>query len=149
MSDQATVPAHEQKVTHRYIVCYEAHEPRADDPHRADFEEYKRRRRENGTYYCDFANDHRNGDSSECDLTKPLECHHDKIELALKNGVDMELLEKDFPGVSKMGIGAWIDSDQNLCLLCVVHHRTYAGVHTISHSDYMGSEYVRGLTKPI
>jgi hypothetical protein len=68
--------------------------------------------------------------------------------LALKNGIDLALLEKDFPGISKMGIGAWIDSDPNLCLLCVPHHRTYAGVHLLSYSDFRASEYVRRLTSP-
>lgn len=145
MADE--VAAHDQKFTHRYVVSFPAHEPRADDPHRADFDEYKRRRRANGTYYCDFAKEHRNGDTSECDLEHPLECHHSVIELALANGVDLALLEADYPGVSQIGIGAWIDSDPNLCLLCQVHHRTYAGVHMLSHSDYVASEYVRNLTK--
>lgn len=124
---------------------YPEHEPRENDPHKADFEEYKRRRKANGTYYCDFAHEHRNGDTSECDTAHPLEAHHNKIELALKNGVDFALLEKDYPGISQMGIGAWIDSEQNLCLYCQRHHRSHGGVHVASASDFTAEEYVRNL----
>lgn len=142
MSD---VPAHEQNVTHHYTISYPAHEPRANDPHKADFLEWKRRRKESNTYYCDFAHKHRNGDTSECDNDHPLEAHHNVIELAMANEVDMTLLEADYPGVSKMGIGAWIDSDQNLTLLCAKHHRSHAGIHTASASDFTATEYIRGL----
>lgn len=145
MSDE--VAAHDQVVDHRYTVVYPAHEPREQDPHKSDFEEYKRRRKAEGTYYCDFAHQFRAGDSSECDLTKPLECHHKIIEFALKNGVDLKLLEKDFPGISQMDVGAWIDSDQNLELLCVKHHRGHAGKHVAAYADFEAQEYVRGLLR--
>lgn len=139
------VAAHDQRETHSYTIHFPAHEPRTEDPHHADFEEYKRRRRENGTYVCDFATEHRDGDTSECDLTKPLECHHKHIEFALQNGVDLTLLEKDYPGVSTEGIGAWLDSAANLELLCVFHHRGHGGKHVVSVSDFEGETYVRRL----
>ena len=47
-----------------------------------------------GTYTCDFAVEHRNGDTSECDLTKPLECHHRIIEFSVQNSVDLSCLRK-------------------------------------------------------
>lgn len=143
MSD---VPAHEQRVTHSYVMHYPAHPPRQDDPHYADFEEYKRRRREDGIYHCDFAQAFRSGDTSECDLSKPLECHHRVIEFSLQNGVDLSLLEKAYPGVSKEGIGEWIETAPNLELLCVNHHRGTAGVHVVSASDFEAEKFVRGLT---
>lgn len=138
-------PAHDQRETHAYTVRYPPHEPRAEDPHHADFEEYKRRRRADGSYHCDFAAEHRGGDPAECDLTKPLECHHKIIEFALANGVDLALLERDYPGVSQQGIGAWIDSATNLELLCVTHHRGHAGKHVVSVSDFEAEQYVRSL----
>lgn len=141
------VPAHDQLVTHRYVIHYFDHEPREQDPHYADFREYKRRRKANDTYHCDFAFDHYFGDTSECDNKHPLEGHHKWIEFALKNGVELELLEKDFPGVSAMGIGAWINSDQNLTLLCRFHHRGPGGVHIASAADYAAEAYIRGLIK--
>lgn len=139
------VAAHDQAETHRYVVHFPEHEPRDKDPHKGDFDEYKRRRRESDTYYCDFAMQHRGGDTSECDLSKPLECHHQHIEFALQNGVDLTLLEKDYPGVSTEGIGAWVDSAANLELLCVFHHRGHGGKHVLSVSDFEGEIYVRRL----
>lgn len=154
-----TVPAHEQAFSHRYVVRYPAHEPRAHDPHRHDFLEWKRRRREGGAWHCDFAIEHRGGDFSECRpwedgmaaggaAPMPLEAHHRLVELAMLNEVDLGLLEADFPGISADSIGAWIDSDANLTLLCVNHHRGPMGVHTASYSDFGSEFYVRSLISP-
>jgi len=145
MSLVGTVLAHLQKVTKRYTVHYPAHPGREEDPWHADFEEFKRRRRAAGTYYCDFAQQFREGDASECTIDKPLEAHHSIIEYALQNGVDISSLDKFYPGVAQMGIGKWLDSDQNLTLLCVWHHRGHGGVHIISASDYEAYKFVKGL----
>lgn len=141
------VPAHDQKFTHSYIIHYPAHAPRANDPHKWDFDQWKRQRRESGTYHCDFARDHRGGDESECDLKHPLEAHHAKVEFAMMNEIDFSLLEKDFPGISAQEVGAWIDGDANLILLCVNHHRGPMGVHVASYSDYGSTFYIRNLIK--
>lgn len=139
------VPAHKQTFTHSYVVRYPEHDPRARDPHRHDFLEWKRRRKESGAWHCDFAMEHRGGDTSECDPSRPLEAHHKLIELAMMNEVDFALLEADYPGISAQSIGEWINGDQNLTLLCVVHHRSAAGVHTASYSDFGSEFYVRDL----
>ena len=138
---------HDQRFSHSYVVHYPAHEPREQDPHKADFEEWKRRRRENNTYYCDFAYDHRGGDISECDMMHPLEAHHNKVELAMMNEIDFNLLDTDFPGINADTVGAWIDSDQNLTLLCRNHHRGAGGIHDASFSDYTATYYVRDLIR--
>ena len=141
-----TVPAHAQKFTHNYVVNYPEHGPRKTDPHWPDFLAYKANRRVSDTYYCDFAFEHRNGDTSECaPASVPLECHHKIIEFAMMNAVDFSLLEKDYPGVSANSVGAWVESAVNLMLLCVVHHRTTAGVHEVSFSDYGAAFYIRNL----
>lgn len=140
-----TTPAHDQMFTHRYVVHYPEHGPRESDPHYADFHAYKALRRKNGTYTCDFAVEHRGGDISECTMDKPLECHHRFIEFAVMNAVDLALLEHDYPGVSSMGVGAWVESAANLMLLCVFHHRGHGGAHVASASDYASLAYVRGL----
>jgi len=140
------VPAHDRATTHRYVIHYPAHEPRAEDPHRAEFEEYKRRRREDGTYRCDFAAAFRDGDASECDQTRPLEAHHAHLEFALRNAVDETLLEERWPGVTQVGVGAWLDGDENLTLLCVNHHRGRQGVHVLAAADFEASKVVRRLT---
>ncbi len=141
-----TVAAHSQLVTHSYFINYPEHGPRETDPYYADFHAYKALRRKAGTYVCDFAVEHRAGDFSECSPPDvPLECHHRHIEFAMMNGVDLTLLEPDYPGVSAMGIGKWVESAANLMLLCVVHHRTDNGVHKVSASDYGSSFYIRNL----
>lgn len=139
------IAAHDQAVTHRYVIHYPEHGPRESDPHYADFHAYKALRRKNGTYVCDFAVEHRAGDTSECDLTVPLECHHRVIEFATMNAVDLALLEHDYPGVSSMSVGAWVESAANLMLLCAVHHRGGDGVHTASFADYGATFYIRNL----
>lgn len=152
------VAAHDQVFSHRYMVHYPEHDPRAHDPHMHDFLEWKRRRKESGTYHCDFAMEHRKGDFSECypwaaSMTapeamlppKPLEAHHKIVELAMLNEIDFALLEADYPGISAQDVGAWIDSDANLILLCVNHHRGPMGVHTASASDFSSEFYVRNL----
>lgn len=138
------IAAHTQNVTNRYTEHVPEHGGRAEDPWHADFEEFKRRRVAAGTSYCDFAHKYRK-DSSECDLSTPLEAHHAIVEFALQNGVDIQLLEQFYPGVSQMGIGKWIDSDQNLILLCAWHHRGHGGVHIASASDYTAYQFVKGL----
>jgi hypothetical protein len=143
--EKPIIAAHAQKVSHGYTVHYPDHAPRTGDPHYGDFEEYKRKRRLDGTWHCDFAQKHRAGNASECDLSKPLECHHQHIEFAVQQGVDLSLLEADYPGVSSLGVGAWIETAENLELLCVFHHRGHAGAHVASYSDYEALKYVPGL----
>jgi hypothetical protein len=139
------VLAHDQSVAHRYVLHYPDHAPRESDPHYADFHAYKQKRRDNGTFVCDFATEHRGGDTSECATDVPLECHHRFIEFAVLNEVDLALLEKDYPGVSQMSVGAWVESAANLSLFCRLHHRGHAGVHVASAADFASTAYVRGL----
>lgn len=136
-----TTPAHDQKVTHSYVIHYPAHPPRDKDPHYKDFEAY--RRRTHATAKCAIGL-HRN-DFSECN--GELELHHTHIEFSLQNGVDLAWLEADYPGISNPDeIGAWVESAENLEWLCESHHRSSNGVHVVSASDFEGVKYVHGLT---
>jgi hypothetical protein len=136
------VPAHDQSITHRYVVHYPEHPPRKDDPHYRDFEEYRRRTKD--TAQCSMGL-HR-GDFSECDLNHPLELHHSHVEFSLQNGVDLQWLERDYPGISDPEqVGAWIESADNLQWLCRACHRGPGGIHTASAADYEAEKYVRGL----
>jgi hypothetical protein len=139
------VAAHDQRFEHVYTIHYPEHEARANDPFKADFDEYKKRRRADGTYHCDFAAEHRNGDTSECDNAHPLECHHKVIEFAMTNEVDIKLLEAAYPGVRQEGVGKWIDNAENLMLLCRNHHRGHMGVHVASASDFGAEAFIRNL----
>lgn len=138
--------AHDQSITHHYIVHYPNHEPRESDPHYRDFNAYRRKTK--GTAKCAIGA-HRN-DFSECSLDKPLELHHAHIEFSLQNGVDLKWLEADYPGVSDPDIvGAWVESAENLMWLCEAHHRGAGGIHTASASDFEAEKYVRGLISPV
>jgi len=135
-----TTPAHNGKITHTYWVNYPAHEPREGDPNYVDFEAYRRRTKD--TAKCAMGI-HRN-DFSEC--VGQLELHHSHIEFSLQNGVNLEWLEIDYPGVSDPHhVGAWVESAQNLLWLCEWHHRGAGGVHVASSSDYEAEKYVRHL----
>ena len=134
--------AHDQKVSHRYVVHYPQHEPRESDPHYVDFREY--RRRTAATARCAFAV--AVGDDSECDHEHPLELHHSHIEFALQNAVDLKRLERVYPGVSDRDqVGAWVESAANLLWLCRFHHRGHGGVHCATQSDYGSEFFIRGL----
>lgn len=131
---------HDQAVTHHYTIHYPEHDPRDGDPNYVDFEAYRRRTK--ATAQCAVGL-HR-GDFSEC--SGGLELHHAHIEFALQNGVDLQWLEVDYPGVSDPAtVGAWVESAANLVWLCEHHHRGSGGVHLVSASDYEAEKYVRGL----
>lgn len=132
--------AHDGPITHKYIMHYPAHPPRKGDPHYKDFEAYRRRTK--ATAKCQVG-EHRN-DFSECQ--GGLELHHSHVEFSLQNGVDLEWLEVDYPGISDPdSIGAWVESAANLMWLCEFHHRGHGGVHVASASDYEAEKYVKEL----
>jgi len=140
MADE--VPAHDQAATHRYTLYYPAHPPRESDPHYAAFEAYRRATKD--TAKCHHAE--ATGDASDCQ--GPLELHHARIEFALQNGVDFELLAKDFPALKDpTQLNAWIESPENLRWYCTFHHRGHGGVHTASASDFEASFYVKHLLR--
>ena len=167
MSDAASIPvtaAHAQTASHRYVMHYPWHYPRANDPNYVDFEAYRKAHVADAR--CTFAL-HATLDSdtgpirqtaaphrligpgevrAQCDTTHPLELHHHFIEFSLQNGVDLALLEKDYPGVSDPDkVGAWVESGTNLEFLCVWHHRGQGGAHSAAASDYMAEQYVHSL----
>lgn len=137
--------AHTQKVTHSYMVNYPAHPARIDDPNYVDFNHIKETWQKDPTKWKCAVGAHRN-DFSECDLANPLELHHSHIEFSLQNGIDLKWLEVDYPGVSDPNtVGAWVESANNLEVLCRSHHRSYGGVHVSTASDYEAEKYVKNL----
>jgi hypothetical protein len=160
--------AHDQTIAHRYVVHYPPHPPRESDPNYKDFDHYHRSTK--ATARCAFAvhatlsgdaapirqadKPHRLIGAGElragCDTCCPLELHHSHIEFSLQNGIDLAVLEKDYPGVSDPAkVGAWVESAQNLEWLCVFHHRGPGGAHTATASDYEAERYVRGLISKV
>jgi hypothetical protein len=153
MTDEA-VPAHVAAQGHRYLVHFPEHPARADDPHYVDFHAFHTKNRPTARCYVGerigFV-DCKDAQGNPCpppdDGPQPcLELHHSHIEFSLQNGISLEALEKDYPGVSDAEhVGAWVESGENFRWLCVFHHRAAGGAHTASHSDWEGSQYVIGL----
>ncbi|MBS2531577.1 hypothetical protein KGQ20_02200 [Catenulispora sp. NF23] len=134
-------PAHAQAVTNHYTIHYPDHAPRESDPHYKDFEHYRATHVD--TAACQFALD-RGGDTTEC--AGGLELHHAIVEFSLANSIDLELLERDYPGISDPAkLGAWIESGKNLAFLCAKHHRGHGGIHHASASDWVAEKYIRNL----
>jgi hypothetical protein len=133
--------AHDQSTKHVYVMHYPEHPAREDDPHYKDFEHYRKTHVHDAV--CEFAR-RRGGDTSECH--GGLELHHSHVEFSLQNGVDLELLERDYPGVSnKDEVGAWVETAENLVFLCAWHHRGAGGIHVAAAADYEAEHYVRHL----
>jgi len=145
VSDDKAVEAHVQKVSHNYAIRYPEHSAREDDPHYVDFNHLHREwKKDPEKWQCHIGQ--RRGDFSECSLDKPLELHHAHIEFALLNAVELSWLEKDYPGISDYDkLGAWVESAENLLVLCQFHHRGHGGIHVASSSDYEGLKYIRGF----
>lgn len=132
-------PAHDQNITHHYTMHFPAHPPRPEDPHYVDFNHYRETHIKDAK--CKFYDS-----ANPQDCTDQLELHHAFVEFSLQNGVDLAVLEKDFPGISDPAkVGAWVESDQNFEFLCSFHHRGHGGAHTASHSDFVAERYVKDL----
>ncbi len=139
--------AHDQAVTHSYTIRYPEHPARTDDPHYRDFDAIHRAWKKDPEKWQCAIGKHR-GDFSECDLKKPLELHHAHVEFSLQNGVDLAWLEKDYPGISNPDeVGQWVETADNLIVLCVFHHRGHGGVHVADAATFEAERYVRGLVQ--
>jgi hypothetical protein len=64
-----------------------------------------------------------------------LETHHDELEWAAANGVDLAKVMIDFPSIhDDAGLRAWLDSEGNMLVLCATHHRgARTGIHSITY----------------
>jgi hypothetical protein len=164
MTDETAVPAHDQRESHAYLVHFPAHPARANDPHYVDFNHFHRKFGPTArcalAIHADLVGDseparqgaapHRLIGAGEtragCDVEHPMELHHSHVEFSLQNGVDLALLEKDYPGISNPNeVGAWVESAANFDWYCAFHHRGPGGAHTAAASDFEAEKYVRGL----
>src|SRR5437899_5216200 len=104
-----SVAAHSMAKTLHYRIHVPAHPARTGDPHYKDFNAYHRRTRSTARCYvgerlgynsCRDAS----GQLIHIDSTghqSGLELHHAHVEFSLQNGIDLQALEHDYPGVSK------------------------------------------------
>ena len=112
------VAAHDQTVTVRLVEHIPPHGPRG-----AAFERAKRRMKALGLVRCAIQG---------CDTGAPIEYHHSIVEHAWQEGVDVDTLNRQYGlHLSDADFAAWCQSPGNLEALCVVHHRTQLGVHSL------------------
>lgn len=64
-----------------------------------------------------------------------METHHDEIEWAAVNGVDLKLVMRDFPQLTDAAkLREWLDSEGNMLVLCAQHHRgSRTGIHMVTY----------------
>jgi hypothetical protein len=64
-----------------------------------------------------------------------METHHDEIEWAAANGIDLTRLIVDFPDITDEDkLKAWLDSEGNMLVLCETHHRgSRTGIHMVTY----------------
>jgi hypothetical protein len=116
-------------------VFYPPHEPRKASS------EYRRVHRElvvtrdEPCWICGL----RNSDVEEMASMKrrlwQLETHHDELEWAAANGVDLALVMRDFPDLTdEAALREWLDSEGNMLVLCATHHRgARTGIHMVTY----------------
>ncbi|MDH6141167.1 hypothetical protein P3T35_003180 [Kitasatospora sp. GP30] len=142
--DHHEVAAHDQAATHRYVMHYPAHAPRAGDPHYAAFEAFRRHHRDGARCFVGERAGH------DACADGPLELHHAVLEFATANAADPEALHRDFPEIAEDAtaeeVAAWLESSPGeFRWLCAFHHRGHGGAHTASHADWSAQLYVPGL----
>jgi hypothetical protein len=72
-----------------------------------------------------------------------METHHQHIEWAAANGVDLTKVMADFPAVTdEPSLRAWLDSEGNMLVLCARHHRgPLTGIHSITYPAWLLQRY--------
>ncbi len=119
------IDAHEQKTTLRILEFFPAHDEREGDPHYAAFRATRARLQELGKLVCWV-----------CGATQGIELHHNSVEFALANGIDLTRFHEKFPEFAgatqtEEAFLAWVESEGNLLALCVDHHRGPHGIHCL------------------
>jgi len=72
----------------------------------------------------------------------PLEGHHLNTEFSLANSVDIDKIRESFPNAKS--VEDWLDSVENLILLCQVCHRSpLRGVHMVTMPAWIVQKYQR------
>jgi hypothetical protein len=67
---------------------------------------------------------------------RQMETHHDELEWAAANGVDLAKITQDFHEImrDRDRLRHWLDSENNMLVLCATHHRAAkTGIHMITY----------------
>lgn len=128
---------HDQKITLHIVEHYPSHEPRAGDPHYHFFNAARARLQKLGKLTCWVGN-------HEC--AGQIELHHDKVEFALANGVDVARFAKLYPEFGIIGDDDFlraIESEGNLTPLCKRHHTGNLGIHCLPYPVWLPQRFYR------
>ena len=121
-------PAHDQTQSIRLLRAYPAHEPRADDPNYAEFEQVRARLKAQGLLKCIIANE---------DCSGGPQLHHTHVEFAYQNAVSVTLLDALLGlSLTDADFAQWVESPGNLEVLCEAHHVGLLGIHMIPSADW-------------
>lgn len=121
-------PAHKQTQTIRLLRAYPSHEPRAQDPNYAEFEQVRARLKAQGLLKCIVNN---------ADCSGGPQLHHTHVEFAYQNAVDVPTLDKLLGlSLTDADFAQWVESPGNLEVLCEAHHVGILGIHMIPAADW-------------
>lgn len=143
MIGEGEVSAHEQKTTLHVIEFFPAHEPRESDPHYHAFLAVRARLKALGKLRCWV-----------CGAMEHVELHHNVVEFALANGVDLAKFADKFPEfkmawADRESFLAWVESEGNLLPLCKLHHTGAQGIHVLPYPAWRALAIWRdGLEPP-
>lgn len=114
-----TTRAHSAKETLTLLQVYPEHIERASDPHYHLFTAARNRLKKAGLLKCWI-------DNEDCDTTHPIELHHNDIEFALSNLVDLDRFNHFHAAMHDMvhaasddEFQAYVESEGNLLPLCL------------------------------
>ena len=126
--------AHTENVVIRLIEMYPPHAPRETDPHYRAFRAFERRSRNAGLAKCAI-----------CGETAHVECHHDKIEFAHINQVDLRTFDELYGlHLDDAAFQAFVEGPGNSEWLCVLHHRGQEGVHSLPTPQWNAMRVCKG-----
>lgn len=132
MIGEGEVGEHEQSTTLKVIEFFPAHEPRESDPHYHAFVAVRSRLAALGRLKCWVCG------KDQAAAGQPIELHHNIVEFALANGIDLTRFAEKFPEFkatwnSEEEFLAWVESEGNLLPLCKLHHTGAQGIHCLPY----------------
>lgn len=144
-------PAHRVTEHLTLVQVYPAHEPREDSPWHPVFVATRARLVRLGLMKCWI-------DNADCSLAHPIELHHNHIEEALIEDVDVERFIARFVAehpefahdvTDDESFRRWVESEGNLLPLCKMHHTGVLGIHVIHYPQWEEQRYQKdGVDAP-
>lgn len=128
-------------------IAYPEHDPRTQS------EEYKRVHHhlvvelDEPCWVCGVRQSTLNDEAQNPHGARQMETHHFDLEWALANAADPAKVLAAFPDMGAADephLRAWLDSRDNMLVLCDVHHRhPHYGIHEISHPAWIAQKWLR------